>query len=298
MVRNLQIAKIFSLATFSAAIFLSPPVNAQQQSDSFSTCFNNLSETFSSGGLSEALAYGYALNQCKDLFVGQSPNESFSTCFGTLSPAFTSGYALDQCKDLFVGQSPNESFSTCFSNLSAAFSSGNSSAAFSSGYALDHCKDVFSGQSPNESFSSCFDTLSAAFSSSYAIDQCKGVFAGQSSNESFSSCFDTLSAAFPSGYANQQCRELTQNSGNSSDNRVFRIVNNTGATVDALYLSPSGSSGWGPNDLNGVLPSGNFIELTLESSSCAYDLYADLSNDQQVIERQLNTCDYTGYRLR
>lgn len=248
MVRNLQIAKIFSLATFSAAICLSPPVNAQQQGDSFSTCFNNLSAAFSSS---------YALDQCKDLLAGQSPNESFSTCFGTLRAAFSSGYALDQCQDLFAGQSPNEPFSTCFGTLRAAFSSG------------------------------------------YALDQCKDLFAGHSLNEPFSTCFDTLRAAFSSSYANQQCQELARNSGGSNNNnRVFRMVNNTGATVEALYLAPSSGSGWGPNDLNGVLPSGRSVDLTLESLSCEYDFYANLSDGRQITERQINTCDYIGYRLR
>ncbi|MEO0536036.1 MAG: hypothetical protein AAF215_19450 [Cyanobacteria bacterium P01_A01_bin.123] len=247
MVRDLQIAKFFSLATFSAAIVLSPPVNAQQQSDSFSTCFSNLSAAFDPG---------YALDQCKDMLAGQSLNEPFSTCFGTLSAIFDPGYALDQCKDMLAGQSPNEPFSTCFGTLSAIFDPG------------------------------------------YALDQCKGMLAGQSPNEPFSTCFNTLSAIFDPGYANQQCRELAQNGGGSNDNRVFRMVNNTGATVEALYLAPSSGSDWGSNDLNGVLPSGRSVELTLESSSCAYDFYANLSDGRQITERQINTCDYTGYRLR
>ena len=129
------------------------------------------------------------------------------------------------------------------------------------------------------------------------------MFVGQSLNESFSACFNTLSASFRNDYANEKCQELVRNSRNSdnndnNNNRVFRMVNNTGATVEALYLAPSNGSVWGPNDLNGTLPSGRSVDLRLESPSCAYDFYANLSDGRQITERQINTCDYTGYRLR
>lgn len=86
--------------------------------------------------------------------------------------------------------------------------------------------------------------------------------------------------------------------GGNKESRNFEISNQTGSTIKELYLSPSGHSEWGPNDLDDRIRNGSSMTFTLSSSSCLYDIRALLSNGKSQDARQVNTCELQGYKLQ
>lgn len=81
--------------------------------------------------------------------------------------------------------------------------------------------------------------------------------------------------------------------------RDFRIANRTGRPIESLYLSPSGDTQWGSNDLGeDILRNNRDITFTLRNSSCLYDILAVLSNGQEIEERQVDTCDRSSLSLQ
>lgn len=91
-----------------------------------------------------------------------------------------------------------------------------------------------------------------------------------------------------------------QSQGNTTTNarRMLRVDNNTGIEVMSLYLSPSSSRDWGGDVLgSGTLNSGYYMQFTLNTAECMYDIKAELP-DGQVIQGQFDSCRYTAYVLR
>ncbi|MEO0645048.1 MAG: hypothetical protein AAFZ17_02645 [Cyanobacteria bacterium J06650_10] len=82
--------------------------------------------------------------------------------------------------------------------------------------------------------------------------------------------------------------------------RDFSISNRTGRAVERLYLSPSGDTGWGADELgNDVFLHGDVVVFGLNSSSsCMYDILAVLSNGREVDERQVDTCDRSRFTIQ
>ena len=97
-----------------------------------------------------------------------------------------------------------------------------------------------------------------------------------------------------SGYSHHSC----DGQGRNNRERAFRVFNETGLTLEELYLSPSGSSSWGPNDLSRLIRSGNSVEFTISSPNCIYDVLAIFSNGRRIEEDQIDTCDNGGITLR
>lgn len=83
----------------------------------------------------------------------------------------------------------------------------------------------------------------------------------------------------------------------ADDNRDFSIVNNTSTTLDALYISASGSNNWGENVLEKSLPSGDSAELhyTGNSSDCLFDIKGVFSDGVETEERQVDFCKVGTY---
>jgi hypothetical protein len=91
-----------------------------------------------------------------------------------------------------------------------------------------------------------------------------------------------------------------QSQGNTTTNarRMLRVDNNTGIEVMYLYISPGSSSDWGPDVLgSGILNSGYYMQFTLNTTECMYDIKAEL-RDGRVIQGQFDSCRYPTYVLR
>ena len=97
-----------------------------------------------------------------------------------------------------------------------------------------------------------------------------------------------------SGYGHHSC----DGQGRRNRERAFRVFNETGSTLEELYLSPSGSSSWGSNDLSRLVSSGNSVEFTISSPNCIYDVLAVFSNGRNIEEDQIDTCGNGGLTLR
>lgn len=78
----------------------------------------------------------------------------------------------------------------------------------------------------------------------------------------------------------------------------FKVYNNTGYTLERLYISESNSDIWGPDALgSGVLPSGYYDGVIFGNMSpnvCWYDFRAVFSNGVVLKDFRVNVCNRSG----
>ena len=83
----------------------------------------------------------------------------------------------------------------------------------------------------------------------------------------------------------------------ADNKRDFSIVNNTNTSLNALYISASGSNDWGENVLDKSVPSGGSAQLhyTGNSSDCLFDIKGVFSDGVETDERQVDFCKVGKY---
>ena len=82
-------------------------------------------------------------------------------------------------------------------------------------------------------------------------------------------------------------------------NLDFRITNDSGYTLQELYISSARLDRWGNDVLGkGTLESGRSAKVTFpsESNDCVYDLRMVFSDGDEMTDT-LNLCETTGYTI-
>jgi hypothetical protein len=185
----------------------------------------------------------------------------------TLLP-FSAGIALSPIhENRAVAQPTQGALGQCILDLREANIYGSNAA--------DRCINQLQNLPPTQSLGQCIlDLRQANIYGSNAADRCERLLAAQQRNggQSF--------VSRPS----------------SSSRRAVRINNNTGGNIIELYLSPASSDDWGANRLNGTFNSGYFINFTLGSSECIYDIRADF-DDGSYVQDQFDFCRSNTYNL-
>lgn len=75
----------------------------------------------------------------------------------------------------------------------------------------------------------------------------------------------------------------------------FSVVNKTGGTMKALYGGPSSSGEWGSNILEGTIPSGGTLSVTIAGTSvCKYDFRYEVSGHEPLEEYGVDICAIDG----
>jgi hypothetical protein len=78
-------------------------------------------------------------------------------------------------------------------------------------------------------------------------------------------------------------------------NPSFNVVNNTGRTINEIYVSLSSDSNWGADRLGAnVLPAGQSCAVRLPVGDCVYDIRIVLDNNSAQERRRVNTCELTN----
>jgi hypothetical protein len=71
----------------------------------------------------------------------------------------------------------------------------------------------------------------------------------------------------------------------------FNLVNNTGQTIEQVYVSPSRVSNWGPDILGAnVLPAGQAVWVVPQLSDCVLDIRVVFSGGRSEERRGVNAC--------
>lgn len=76
--------------------------------------------------------------------------------------------------------------------------------------------------------------------------------------------------------------------------RKVNIINKTGVTITALYASNVDETSWQENMLgNSTLKDDDNIEANINdgTGACVFDLKAEFSDGDEVVERKLNVCE-------
>ena len=75
----------------------------------------------------------------------------------------------------------------------------------------------------------------------------------------------------------------------------FSVVNKTGDTMKALYGGPSSSGEWGSNILQGTIPSGGTLSVTIAGTSvCKYDFRYEVADHEPLEEYGVDICAIDG----
>jgi len=75
----------------------------------------------------------------------------------------------------------------------------------------------------------------------------------------------------------------------------FSVVNKTGGTMKALYGGPSSSGERGSNILQGSIPSGGTLEVTISgTSTCKYDFRYEVAGHEPLEEYGVDICAIDG----
>jgi len=83
----------------------------------------------------------------------------------------------------------------------------------------------------------------------------------------------------------------------NASSHAFYLVNYTGVDLYGVYVSPSSSEKWGPNILNGVLPNGYQVQVTLFFYSPSWDLMIQDRYGNRVYWRNISLSDIDRYTL-
>jgi len=80
-----------------------------------------------------------------------------------------------------------------------------------------------------------------------------------------------------------------------ADPRDFELINNTGADIHNVYVSPSNLTDWGPDILGrDILPDGDSVTITFARFSpgnCLYDIKVVTENGDEGTLGQVNLCE-------
>jgi hypothetical protein len=75
----------------------------------------------------------------------------------------------------------------------------------------------------------------------------------------------------------------------------FSVVNQTGSPMKALYGGPSSSGEWGSNILQGTIPSGGTLSVTIGGTSvCQYDFRYEIEGHEPIEEYAVDICAIDG----
>jgi hypothetical protein len=80
----------------------------------------------------------------------------------------------------------------------------------------------------------------------------------------------------------------------------FALYNETGYTIDKVFVSPSGKTTWGSDILGtGQLGDGNKVNVTFKNGNtvCEYDLKVVYDDDDTAVWSSLNLCDLSKIHL-
>jgi hypothetical protein len=80
----------------------------------------------------------------------------------------------------------------------------------------------------------------------------------------------------------------------------FALFNETGYTIDKVYVSPVGKTTWGGDILGqDQLEDGNKVNVTFKNgnSVCQYDLKVVYTDDDSAVWSDLNLCDLSKIHL-
>ena len=84
-----------------------------------------------------------------------------------------------------------------------------------------------------------------------------------------------------------------------STNPDFRLNNNSGQTVNEVYVSSSADQNWGRDRLGqNVLPPGQSLMISLPAGQCVNDLRVVYANGRAQERRQVNTCNLTDINVQ
>jgi hypothetical protein len=83
----------------------------------------------------------------------------------------------------------------------------------------------------------------------------------------------------------------------ADDQRDFTVVNNTSTTLEALFVSSSGSTTWGENVLDESIPTGASTALNYmgEASDCLFDIKGIFSDGVETEDRRVDFCKVSTY---
>jgi hypothetical protein len=75
----------------------------------------------------------------------------------------------------------------------------------------------------------------------------------------------------------------------------FSVVNKTGGTMKALYGGPSSSGEWGSNILQGKIPTGGTLSVTIsDTNTCKYDFRYEVDGNEPLEEYGVDICAING----
>lgn len=76
---------------------------------------------------------------------------------------------------------------------------------------------------------------------------------------------------------------------------TFTVENRTGSTMTAMYGGPSSEGEWGGNILQGRIPPGGELEVSIESPGvCEYDFRYEFSDKESYEEYEVDICEIDG----
>jgi len=79
----------------------------------------------------------------------------------------------------------------------------------------------------------------------------------------------------------------------AQDARDFDIVNQSTASIDAVYVAPSASTSWGSNILSAQVRPGQTLQVRFGDFApglCTYDLYTSYTDGSTGTLNELNLC--------
>lgn len=75
----------------------------------------------------------------------------------------------------------------------------------------------------------------------------------------------------------------------------FSVVNKTTGTMKALYGGPSSSGEWGSNILQGSIPTGGTLSVTIAGTTvCKYDFRYEIADHEPLEEYGVDICAIDG----
>lgn len=79
---------------------------------------------------------------------------------------------------------------------------------------------------------------------------------------------------------------------------AFTVVNNTGATLDALYGGPSSSDDWGSNVLDSAIDDGGSVKVTITDTTVwKYDFRYEVEGKDPYEEYAIDICAIDGQQF-
>jgi hypothetical protein len=84
-----------------------------------------------------------------------------------------------------------------------------------------------------------------------------------------------------------------------TNNPDFRLNNNSGQTVNEVFVSSSADQNWGRDRLGeNVLPRGQSIMISLPAGQCVNDIRIIFADGRAQERRQVNTCSLTDINVQ